>query len=83
MLSSKNKTDLTLAGKNDLIERIKRTEFFKPVWTEIDSMLDPKNFIGRCPEQVTRFCGSGGEVSKALAPYKAQINASKSVELTV
>jgi len=29
-------------GKNDLIERIKRTEFFKEVWDDIDGMLDPK-----------------------------------------
>jgi adenylosuccinate lyase len=34
-------------GKNDLIERIKKTGFFKQVWGEIDGMLDPKNFIGR------------------------------------
>lgn len=34
-------------GNNDLIERIKRAEFFKEVWDEIDGMLDPKNFIGR------------------------------------
>ncbi len=34
-------------GKNDLIERIKKTEYFKPIWGEIDVMLDAKNFIGR------------------------------------
>ncbi|EHK97279.1 L-aspartase-like protein [Glarea lozoyensis ATCC 20868] len=68
-------------GKNDLIERIKKTEFFQPVWNEIDAMLDPKNFIGRCPEQVTRFCSN--DVAKALAPYKEHITKSKNVELTV
>ncbi|CAG8953602.1 hypothetical protein HYFRA_00010061 [Hymenoscyphus fraxineus] len=70
-------------GKNDLIERIKKTEFFQPVWAEIDSMLDPKNFIGRCPEQVTRFCGAGGEVEKALEPFKKHIENSKAVELNL
>ena len=74
---------LQITGKNDLIERIKKTEFFRPVWTEIDAMLDPKNFIGRCPEQVTRFCGAGGEVEKALVPYKEHITTSKAVQLTV
>ena len=49
-------------GKNDLIERIKRAQFFAPVKDQNDDMLDPKNFIGRCPEQVTRFCGPDGEV---------------------
>ena len=67
----------------DLIERIKKTEFFKPVWNEIDGMLDPKNFIGRCPEQVLRFCGKGGEVEKALEPYRKLIDASRKVELKV
>jgi adenylosuccinate lyase len=70
-------------GKNDLIERIKNTEFFQPVWGEIDGMLDPKNFIGRCPEQVIRYCGENGEVSEALKPYKKYIEQSKAVELTV
>jgi adenylosuccinate lyase len=70
-------------GKNDLIERIKRTEFFAPVKDQIGDMLDPKNFIGRCPERVARFCGPDGEVQKALEPYNAQIKGSRTVELTV
>ncbi|KAH6679039.1 putative Adenylosuccinate lyase [Halenospora varia] len=70
-------------GKNDLIERIKKTAFFEPVWSEIDGMLDPKNFTGRCAEQVDKFCGKGGEVDQALEPFKKHIDASKVVELTV
>lgn len=70
-------------SKNDLIERIKRTEFFAPVKDQIDDMLDPKNFIGRCPEQVATFCGPDGEAQKALEPYRVQIKGSRTVELTV
>ncbi|TVY57480.1 Adenylosuccinate lyase [Lachnellula cervina] len=70
-------------GKNDLIERIKKSPFFQPIIGEIDGMLDPKNFIGRCPEQVLRFCGTGSEVEKALEPYRKHIAASKEVELMV
>lgn len=70
-------------GKNDLIMRIKNTEFFKPVWGEIDNLLDPINFIGRCPEQVVKFCGEGSEVQKALEPYKKFFEESKDVELSV
>jgi adenylosuccinate lyase len=69
--------------KNDLIERIKRTEFFKPVWGEIDGILDPVNFIGRCPEQVVRYCGEVGEIAEALKPYKKFIEESGDVELTI
>jgi adenylosuccinate lyase len=70
-------------GKNDLIERIKKTEFFSPVWDSVDGMLDPKNFIGRCPEQVQRYCGPEGEVAEILKPYRKHIEGSKKVELTV
>lgn len=70
-------------GKNDLIERIKRTEFFRSVWEEVDGMMDPGNFIGRCPEQVERYCGKGGEVEKVLEPYRQAIEKSANVELSV
>ncbi|EEH22222.1 adenylosuccinate lyase [Paracoccidioides brasiliensis Pb03] len=70
-------------GANDLIERIKKSEFFAPVAGEVDQLLDPKNFIGRCPEQVEKFCGPNGEVQKALEPYKKMFDPSKVSELSV
>jgi adenylosuccinate lyase len=33
-------------GENDLINRIRRTEFFRPIWGELDQLMDPKTFIG-------------------------------------
>lgn len=42
-------------GENDLIERIKADEAFKPVWDTIDSVMQPENFIGRAPSQVDEF----------------------------
>ncbi|KAL2359190.1 hypothetical protein RJZ56_007972 [Blastomyces dermatitidis] len=69
--------------RNDLIDRIKKSEFFAPVAGEVDQLLDPMNFIGRCPEQVENFCGLGGEVQKALELYKANIDPSKVSELSV
>lgn len=69
---------------NDLIERIKNTPFFDSVKDEIDDMLDPMNFIGRCPEQVLRYCQDPeGEVQVALRPYRKHIEGSKEVELSV
>ncbi|KAI9730649.1 MAG: adenylosuccinase ade13 [Claussenomyces sp. TS43310] len=70
-------------GKNDLIERIKKTEFFSPVWADLDDLLDPKNFIGRSSESVEKFCGPGGEVEAALKPFRKQIDSSKAIELSV
>ncbi|KAK2873470.1 hypothetical protein FQN49_002345 [Arthroderma sp. PD_2] len=70
-------------GKNDLIERIKKTEFFKPVWGEIDGLLDPKLFIGRSPEIVERYAGPGGVVEKKLEKYKTYIMSTATAELSV
>jgi adenylosuccinate lyase len=69
---------------NDLIERIKKTPFFSSIVDEIDEMMDPKNFIGRCPEQVIKYCQDPeGEVQTKLKPYKKYIEASNAVELSV
>jgi adenylosuccinate lyase len=69
---------------NDLIERIKNTEFFDSIKDDLDQMLDPQNFIGRCPEQVIRYCQDPeGEVQTALRPYKKYIDASNVVELSI
>lgn len=40
---------------NDLIERIKKDDSFKPVHNVIDSILDPINFIGRAKEQTIEY----------------------------
>jgi adenylosuccinate lyase len=52
---------------NDLIDRIRKTDFFKPIWGELDSLLDAQTFIGRSPEQVEAFYER--EVKKALKSY--------------
>ncbi|KAF6818975.1 adenylosuccinate lyase [Colletotrichum musicola] len=70
-------------GKNDLIERIRATEYFKPVHDELDSLLDPKLFTGRSAEIVERYCGKGGPIEKAIAPYAEYINKSGVAQLNV
>lgn len=42
-------------GSNDLLDRIRKDSSFTSVIEDLDSILDPSNFIGRCPEQVTEF----------------------------
>lgn len=68
-------------GQNDLIERIRKTEFFAPILSELDNLLKPENFIGRCEDQVQRFVDN--DVKTALAPYQEAILSAKAVELTV
>ena len=42
-----------LEGKpNDLVERIRSSEYFQPIHAELDALLDPITFIGRAPQQV-------------------------------
>lgn len=68
-------------GANDLIDRIRRTPFFAPVAGQLDELLDPATFIGRCPQQVEKFLDT--EVSKALGKYGESIHGGKGVELEV
>lgn len=41
--------------KNDLIARIKADPAFAPVLPKLNSLLNPKSFIGRAPQQVVEF----------------------------
>lgn len=58
------------APHNDLIERIGATPFFEPIWTQLDELMDPRDFVGRAPMQVEKFCGEGGEVEGMLRGYE-------------
>jgi adenylosuccinate lyase len=68
-------------GENDLIERVKQDEFFKPIHAELETLLDPKSFVGRAPEQVTKFIKEW--VRPALEPYQDAIKVAKGAELSV
>lgn len=68
---------------NDLVERIKSTEFFKPIWGELDGMLKAELYTGRSAEIVDKYCGPGGPVDKALAPYREYIKGAATTELSV
>jgi adenylosuccinate lyase len=68
---------------NDLVSRIRATEFFKPIWGDIDDMLRQELYIGRSVEIVERYCGAGGVVEKTIKPYKDIIDSSTTTELNV
>lgn len=40
---------------NDLLARIAKDENFKAVHDMLDKMVDPKDFVGRAPQQVNEF----------------------------
>lgn len=61
-----------LEGKdNDLMDRIARDEFFKPIWGELSDLTRPETFVGRAPQQVVKFVSN--EVKTALAPWQGSL----------
>ncbi len=68
-------------GENDLIERVKADEYFRPIWNQLDALLDPRTFIGRAPQQVDGFVKDW--VEPALQPYEPELRNVKMAELSV
>lgn len=62
---------------NDLIQRIKDCQYFSPIHDKIDSLIDPKTFIGRAPEQVTEFLTE--EVQPVLQRYQGKLEGTVSL----
>ena len=67
--------------ENNLIEQVRQQEFFKPVWGQLDALLDPKSHYGRAPQQVEKFCTT--EVQEALRRYVEVSGGNVTVDLQV
>lgn len=52
---------------NNLLSLIQESKYFEPIHGKISEVLDPKIFIGRCPEQVKKFIEE--EVKPCLVRY--------------
>jgi len=63
--------------ENDLIDRICNDESFKVTHADIDELLKPELYIGRCPEQVDEF------VAEYVTPLLELYEGGSEVELTV
>jgi adenylosuccinate lyase len=83
VLRASESRPLKYSKGNELTEDVKADEYFKPVWEDIDNLLDPKLFIGRSVEIVEKYCGKGGSVEEKLAPYMDHITKSGTAQLTV
>ncbi|WVW86950.1 adenylosuccinate lyase [Kwoniella bestiolae CBS 10118] len=68
-------------GENDLIDRIRKDQYFEPIWKQLDDLLDPNTFVGRAPEQVDGFVRDW--VKPALEKYQEQLKDVKQAELSV
>ncbi len=56
---------------NDLLERLKSDPAFACIRDRFDSLVDPRAFVGRAPEQVGDFLA--GSVWPLLAKYRAEL----------
>ncbi|XP_065185143.1 adenylosuccinate lyase-like [Sycon ciliatum] len=73
VLSQEAAAQVKQHGKdNDLVERIRSSEYFAPVLPRLDAILDPVTFTGRAKEQVERFLSE--EVRPCLEPYRKQLD---------
>lgn len=69
VLSHQSARTVKSEGKdNDLMARIKSDSYFEPISGDLDSIVDPKHFIGRAPQQVVQFIEQ--EVQSALDNYR-------------
>ena len=74
VLSQQAGSQVKNEGKgNDLVERIRADAFFKPVWNDLDAMLDSKLYTGRSEQIVDKFCAKGGVLEAKLERYSEYI----------
>ena len=58
----------------NLLELLSAQKEFGMTPQEIEALLDPKLYVGRCPEQVERFLGGLSELLKDVQHETAEIN---------
>lgn len=63
--------------KNDLIERIKIDDYFKPIINQLDLLMDPKSFTGRAAQQVVEFYDE--KIKPLLKRYDKQLRKSSAI----
>ncbi|CAI8013584.1 Adenylosuccinate lyase [Geodia barretti] len=69
----------TFGLENDLVDRIKASEYFLPIREKLDELLNPVTFVGRATPQVEGFLEK--EVYPAIESYKLDLDASAQLTL--
>jgi adenylosuccinate lyase len=73
VLSHQAAARVKLEGQdNDLIERVKKSDYFKPIHAILDQLLEPSTFIGRAPQQTRKFVKD--HVEDALKKYSDKLS---------
>ena len=66
-----------------MIERVKRDPYFDGIKGQLDSLLDPRSFVGRAPEQVDKFLKEWVEPAVADEEFKKYLQGAAKAELHV
>jgi adenylosuccinate lyase len=72
-----------LGEENDLIERVRKDDYFDPIKDELDALLDPRSFIGRAPQQVDKFIKEWVAPALEVPELKVVVNKGDKAELNV
>jgi adenylosuccinate lyase len=59
-------------GDNDLLDRLKADKHFASIADKIDDLVNPVEFIGRAPEQVSDFLKN--QIKPLLEKYASELN---------
>ncbi|XP_065065872.1 adenylosuccinate lyase-like [Rhopilema esculentum] len=57
---------------NNLVELIKKSDYFRPVQKDLDKLLEPSSFVGRAPQQVSAFIQA--EVKPVLKAFEKDLD---------
>ena len=68
-------------GDNDLLERLRNDPAFAAIAGRFDELVNPRDFIGRAPEQVTEFLNEC--VRPVLEAYRSEWEQADGEEVTV
>ena len=66
---------------NDLLDRIRNTPYFEPILADLPQLIDPKTFIGRCPEIVEKLVST--KVKAVETKYASALKDAQVAELHV
>jgi len=72
-----------LGLENDLIDRVRKDQYFDPIKSQLDELLNPASFVGRAPEQVDEFLKEWVEPALSIKDLQDAIEKSQKVELSV
>ena len=68
-----------LGLRNDLIDRIRSDDFFSPIHSVLDTLLDPITFIGLADQQTLQFLSA--EVEPVLNRYQTELRSAATLKV--